>query len=151
MQLILNHTDRNTELLHRRFFSEPPRPDISWRHWRRLPPCPLVIALVPLKCSSKIYNFLIGCPFPRRICLGALALKNEAYRPGHHNSKKRFIHMYMVLQQTLLDSVSTRLSLKSYSCTGYYKYYNTNLTRLYCHQFFNEILLDRVLYSKVTH
>ena len=50
---------------------------------RRLPPRPLVIALVPLKCYTVEmlqYNFLIGCPLPRRNCLGALTLwKNESY------------------------------------------------------------------------
>ena len=39
-------------------FGKIPRPDTSRRQRRRLPPCPLVIALVPLKCSSR--NFLIG-------------------------------------------------------------------------------------------
>ena len=41
------------------------RPDTSrrqWRRLRRLPPCtPLVIALVPLKCSSRCL------PFPHRV------------------------------------------------------------------------------------
>ena len=42
--------------------------------------CPLVIALVPLKCYTvKIYNFLIGCPLPRRKCLGALALSKTKH------------------------------------------------------------------------
>ena len=53
------------------------RPDtsLSRRQRRRLPLCPLVIALVPLKCYSRklIYNFFIGCPSPRRKCRGALA------------------------------------------------------------------------------
>ena len=37
------------------------RPDTSQRQLRRLPSCPLVIALVPL-----IYNFLLGCALPKR-------------------------------------------------------------------------------------
>ena len=33
-----------------------------------MPQCPLVIALVPLKSLTvEIYNFLIGCPFPKEI------------------------------------------------------------------------------------
>ena len=46
-------------------------------------PCPLVIALVPLKCSAlvQIYNFLIGCPSPKRNALVPLPLRNEAYMP----------------------------------------------------------------------
>ena len=58
-------------------------PDTSRRQRRQLPPCPLVIALVPLKCTVEIYNFLIGCPLPTRKSLGApCSFKNEAYRPG---------------------------------------------------------------------
>ena len=41
--------------------------------------CPLVIALVPLKCSVEIYNFLIGCPLPKRKCLGALVLSKTKH------------------------------------------------------------------------
>ena len=53
------------------------RPDNSQRQQRQLPPCPLVIALMPLKCYSIHVQFLIGCPLPWRKCLGALApLKN---------------------------------------------------------------------------
>ena len=52
----------------------------SQRQQRQLPPCPLVIALVPLKrLQNCLYNFLIGCPLPKRECLGALALSNKAY------------------------------------------------------------------------
>ena len=34
----------------------------SHTSWRRLPPCPLVITLVPLKCSSKNLQFPHGVP-----------------------------------------------------------------------------------------
>ena len=33
-------------------------PETSLGHWRRLPPFPLVIALVPLKCSSRNGHFI---------------------------------------------------------------------------------------------
>ena len=36
----------------------------------------------PWNAPLEIYNFLLGCPLPRRKCLGTLALsKNKAYRP----------------------------------------------------------------------
>ena len=56
------------------------RPDTSRRQRRRLPPCPLVIALVPLKCCSRYLQCPhIGCPLPRRICIGALALSRTIH------------------------------------------------------------------------
>ena len=45
------------------------RPDTSRRRRRRLPPCPLAIAFIPLKCSSR--KLQIGCPFIRNY-FGAL-------------------------------------------------------------------------------
>ena len=61
---------------------------LCWKPWRalpmveKLPLCPLVIALVPLKCSRrnlKLPHKSKGCPLPRRKCLGVLApFKNEA-------------------------------------------------------------------------
>ena len=56
-------------------------PGLILRQQRRLPPCPLVIDLVPLKCSMvEIYNFFIGCPLPRRKCLGAHALSEIKHK-----------------------------------------------------------------------
>ena len=54
--------------------------DTSWRQQRRLPPCPLVIALVPLKCNDcRIYNFLISfTKYKMSWC--PCSFKNEAYR-----------------------------------------------------------------------
>ena len=43
------------------------RPDTSQGQWRRLPWC-------PWNAPVEIYNFIVGCPLPRRECLGALAL-----------------------------------------------------------------------------
>ena len=83
------------------------RSDISQRRLWQLPPCPLVIALVPLKCSKRnvqyphrgnyseekclgaleMYSKNVQSPHrvpftTSRKCLGALALsKNEPYRP----------------------------------------------------------------------
>ena len=37
----------------------------SWRQWRRLHPCHLVIALVPLKCSSRNLLFPHRVPFTK--------------------------------------------------------------------------------------
>ena len=64
------------------FYTKKGRPDTSRRQRRRLPPCPLVIALVPLKCSSTILQFHHRVPFtkkkmPRCPC----PFKNEAYSP----------------------------------------------------------------------
>ena len=41
------------------------RPDTSWRQQRRLPPCPLVNALVPLKSSSRNVQFSHRVPFTK--------------------------------------------------------------------------------------
>ena len=51
-----------------------------------MPPCPLVIALVPFKCSSRNLKFHHRVPFTtgENICLGALALLKHTglYRGG---------------------------------------------------------------------
>ena len=39
--------------------------DTSWRQRKWLPPCPLVIALVPLKCSSRELQFPHRVPFTK--------------------------------------------------------------------------------------
>ena len=56
------------------------RPDTSRRQRRQLPPLPLVIALVPVKCHSRnLQSPHIGCPLPRRKCLGPLALSKTKH------------------------------------------------------------------------
>ena len=55
----------------------------SWRQRRRSPPCPLVIALVPLNRSGRNLQCPHRVPFTKEKTLGALALsKNKAYMPG---------------------------------------------------------------------
>ena len=49
------------------------RPDTSRRQRRRLPPLPLPLPWCPWNAPAKMYNFLIGCPLPKRKCLGAPA------------------------------------------------------------------------------
>ena len=51
----------------------------SRRQWGRLPPCPLVIGSVPLKCPSRNLHFPHRVPLPRRQRLGALALSTTKY------------------------------------------------------------------------
>ena len=55
------------------------RPDTSRRQRRRLPPCPWSLPWCPWNAPVEIYNFLIGCPLPRRKCLGALALSKTKH------------------------------------------------------------------------
>ena len=56
------------------------RSDTARRQWKRMPPWPLVNALVPLKRSFRlVYNFLRGCPLPWIKCLGALALSKTKH------------------------------------------------------------------------
>ena len=50
------------------------RPEFSRRQQRRLPPCPLVIALVPLKCSRRNLQIPHSVLYLGKTCLGALAL-----------------------------------------------------------------------------
>ena len=54
-------------------------PDTSQRQQRWLLSCPLVIALVPLKCSRRNLQFPHRLPLPRRKCLGVLALSNTKH------------------------------------------------------------------------
>ena len=84
------------------------RSDTSLRQWRRLHPCALVIALVPLKCFSRNLQFPYRVPFtmekmPRCPC----PFKNEAFKshiltnfkvhavillsPMHHPRLDRFV------------------------------------------------------------
>ena len=57
------------------------RPDTSHRQRRRLPPCPLSIALVPLKCSSINLQFPHRVPFTKeKMPWCPCPFKNEAYR-----------------------------------------------------------------------
>ena len=53
-----------------------------------MPPCPLVIAPVPLKCTVEIYNIviLLGCPLPRRRAWCPCPIKNEAHMPEMPNT-----------------------------------------------------------------
>ena len=58
------------------------RPNTSRRQWRRLPPCTLVIALVPLTCSSRNLQFSHRVPFTKeKLPWCPCPFKNEAYRP----------------------------------------------------------------------
>ena len=50
-----------------------PGPILHGGNTRQLSPCPLV-AWCPSNAPVEIYYFLIGCPLPRRNCLGANAL-----------------------------------------------------------------------------
>ena len=62
------------------------RPDTSRRQRRQLPPCPLVIALVPLKCSSRNLQFPHRVPFTKeKMPWCPYPFKNEAYRPAGRN------------------------------------------------------------------
>ena len=45
--------------------------------------------------QSKIYNFLIGCPLPRRLCIGALALS----KTKHTGPSNCWLFYYFLLQQ----------------------------------------------------
>ena len=59
------------------------RPDTSQRQRRRLPPLPLVIALVPLKCYSRNSQFPHRVPFAKEKMPWCLCpFKSEAYSPG---------------------------------------------------------------------
>ena len=59
---------------------------------RRLPPCPLAIALVPLKCLKvEIYNFPIGCPFLKEKMPWCLCPLNK------------MIQAYMVVPRRLME------------------------------------------------
>ena len=58
------------------------RPDTSRRQRRRLPPLPLAIALVPLKCSSRNLQFPHRVPFAKeKMPWCPCPFKNEAYSP----------------------------------------------------------------------
>ena len=41
--------------------------------------CPLPLPWCPWNAPVEIYNFFIGCPFPKRKCLGALALSKTKH------------------------------------------------------------------------
>ena len=59
----------------------------AWCFTRRLPPCPLVIALVSLKCSSRSLQFPHRVPFTKeKMPWCPFPFKKEASRPGmqHH-------------------------------------------------------------------
>ena len=59
------------------------RPDISRTQWRRLPPLPLAIALVPLKCSYRNLQFPHRVPFAKdKTPWCPCPFKNEAYSPN---------------------------------------------------------------------
>ena len=62
--------------------------------WRRLPQCPLVIALVPLTCSVEIYNFLIVCRLPRENALVPLPLTKQSLQAWYldGSQKKQLIY-----------------------------------------------------------
>ena len=70
-------------LLHTNTKARFSRPDTSQRQRRRLPPCPLVLALVPLKCSSTNLQFHFRVPFTeKKMPWCPCPSKNEAYSPG---------------------------------------------------------------------
>ena len=59
------------------------RPDTTRRHWRQLPQCPLVNALVPLKCSSTNLKLHHRVPFTKeKMPWCPCPFKNEVYSPG---------------------------------------------------------------------
>ena len=68
------------------------RPDASQRQQRRLPPCPLVIALVPLKCYSRNLQFPRRVPFhiyiSRRKCLSCAFACSKIKHTGLHTVMK---------------------------------------------------------------
>ena len=45
--------------------------------------CPLSLPWCPWNAPVEIYNFLIGCPLPKRNCLGALALSKTKHTALH--------------------------------------------------------------------
>ena len=57
----------------------------TWEVWYFTIHClhvPWSLPLCPWNATVKIYNFLIGCPLPRRNCLGALSFfKSKTYSP----------------------------------------------------------------------
>ena len=56
------------------------RPDTLWRQGQQLPPCLLIIALVPLKCSSRNLQFPQRVPFTKeKMPWSPCPFKNEAY------------------------------------------------------------------------
>ena len=56
---------------------------LLWRQWRRIPPCPLVVALVPFKCSCRNLQFPHRVPFTKETMLWCpCPFKNEAYGPN---------------------------------------------------------------------
>ena len=68
------------------FYGAANRPDTSRRQRRRLPPLPLAIALVPLKCSSRNLQFPHKVPFAKeKMPWCTRPFKNEAYSPALNN------------------------------------------------------------------
>ena len=98
-------------------------PDTLWRQWRRLPPCPLVIALVPLKYSCRCLHFPHRLPFTKeKMPWCPYPFKNEAYRPAESSILLKMIRAYrlnswvlhLVLPQTSLDYTPTMRNFKSH-------------------------------------
>ena len=83
------------------------RPDTARRqHWQ-LPPCPLVIALVTLKCSDRIVRFPQRVPFTNeKMPWCHCPFKNKAYRPGLLSA-----HQIRVLRQDLNSPEHHTLSI----------------------------------------
>ena len=75
------------------------RPDTSRRQRRRLPPCPLVIALVPLKCSSRNLQFPHRVPFTKeKMPWCPCPFKNKAYIVSAVNhGSTHFLHWVLAL------------------------------------------------------
>ena len=59
----------------------PYRSDTSYRQRRWLPPCPLIIALVPFKCFSRNFQFPHNVPFTKEKMPRCL-FPSKAYRPA---------------------------------------------------------------------
>ena len=78
------------ECLHTVFYNSPCswapilcRPATSRRQQRRLPPCPMVVALVPLKCSRRNLQICNRVPFTKeKMSCCPWPLINEGYRPA---------------------------------------------------------------------
>ena len=120
----LTITFKNKEIV----MTKKGRPDTSRRQQRRLPPLPLVIALVPLKCSIEIYNFLMGCPLPKRKCLGALTLSIKKHTGLKRTSItflnwKQIVHQLAFYRKRSLCSLALVFKLEQSNFLSEFQYF----------------------------
>ena len=64
--------------------------------------CPLPLPWCPWNAPVEIYNFLIGCPLPKRKCLGALALSKTKHTAlamyvDFKNRNEKYFCIYLLL------------------------------------------------------